>query len=135
MQAEGIPMKDQNADTPSDRTMVSVRLSKAEQEALRAAAEKRGENVSAFSRRVLLTEAGVRRSEATTHSAPTRSATIGTSVKLTDSGTFVSTALLPPTADALFGSMSSSASKPAGDFSQPALRGIQEFTSRHEGAK
>ena len=122
-------MKDEQ-DKSGGATMVSVRYSKPDLDAVREAAEKRGETVSTFLRRVSLTEAKGHRSGALlSTAAPTQSATIGAVLQFTDSGRFVASALLPPTPSTQFGL--GSASSP-GDFSQRAFHGVRDFTARYD---
>jgi hypothetical protein len=84
------------------QTMVSVRLTKGEQDALRAAAEKRGESVSSFVRRVVLGEVGGQR--AGSSPAISQTATIGAVLHVTDSMTrLISTPLVVPSSTVVFG--------------------------------
>lgn len=120
-------MEDHNGGA-GGRTMVSVRLSRAEQDTLRSAAERRGESVSSFVRRVSLAEAGAGWRDLLAVTADTTTVTMGAVLQETESGKLVASRLMnTPAVNAQFG-----ASLSSGDFSQRALHGVREFTSRYE---
>lgn len=119
------------SENKSRPSMLSVRLSKSEQDAVRAAAERRGESVSGFLRRASLTEAGVRRRGGMPSPSTTRSATIGAVVQYTESGQLVASRLSTPSGapDVDLSPLPLSAH---GDFSQRAHRGVRDFTARFD---